>query len=364
MKKKLFLGLLAAAAVTFTACQKDEVINEVPQDQAIGFGTYVGRDAQTKASMMDLGKLQANGVGFGVYAYYTNTSDYDQNSQLNFMWDEHVTYSTTTWGYTNTKYWPSETGKKFTFIAYAPANDNTNITDKLDNNSVHAGDPTFKFTVNSDVANQTDLLYAAIKNYQTKATNDVQNFMFHHALSRIGFSAKPYNENDKISITSISIKGLFTSSGTFNIATGNFSNPINTVEVIYTPTVSNTEITGSTAASITTDGNYIMIIPTENFKETDPNNPSNDKNITVTVNYSIQVKDDKMAGGYSAAIPKRETGTIDHIVFEKGKAYTIVLTISPSDPIKFGVTAVDAWDNDPNENGEQTEEAPVTTSGN
>lgn len=356
MKKKLFLGLLTAAAVTFTACQKDEVISEVPQDQAIGFGTYVGRDAQTKASVMDLGKLQTN--GFGVYAYYTNDSDYDGDSQLNFMLDEQVTYSNTTWGYTNTKYWPSETGKKFTFIAYAPANDN-NITNKLNNNSVHTGDPTFTFTVNSNVANQTDLLYDAIKNYQTKATNDVQNFTFHHALSRIGFSAKPSSATDKISITSISIKGKFTSSGTFNIATGDFSNPTNTAEVIYTPTVSNTEITGSTANSITTDGNYIMIIPTENFKEDDPLNPNNDNNIIVTVNYSIQVKDDKIAGGYSAAIPKTETGTINHIVFEKGKAYTIVLTISPSDPIKFNVTAVDAWDNDPNENGEQTEDVEV-----
>lgn len=362
MKKKLFLGLLAAAAVTFTACQKDETLSKVPQDNAIGFGTYVGRDAQTKASVMDLGELQNN--GFGVYAYYTNDSDYDENSQLNFMLDEHVTYSNSTWGYTNTKYWPSETGKKFTFIAYAPANDNTNISGKINNNSVHTGDPTFTFTVNSNVADQTDLLYDAIKDYQTKVTNDVQNFTFHHALSRIGFSAKTSNPTDKIIITSISIKGLFTSSGTFNIATGDFSNPINTAEVTYTPTVSNTEITGSTATSITTDGNYIMIIPTENFKETDLNNPSNYNNITVTVNYSIQVKDDKMAGGYSAAIPKTETGTIDHIVFEKGKAYTIVLTISPSDPILFGVTSVDEWDNDPNESGEQIEEAPVTTSGN
>ena len=356
MKKKLFLGLLAAAAVTFTACQKDEVINEVPQDQAIGFGTYVGRDAQTKASVINETALRAQ--GFGVYAYYTNTSNYDQNSQLNFMWDEIVTFSTS-WDYINKKYWPSEIGKKFTFIAYAPANDNTNITNKLNNNSVHTGDPTFTFTVNSNFADQTDLLYAAIKNYETKATNDVQAFTFHHALSRIGFSAKPNNATDKISITSISIKGKFTSSGTFNIATGDFTNPTNTAEVTYTPTVSNTVFTGNLATSITTDGNYIMIIPTENFKETDPINPSNDKNITVTVNYSIQVKDDKIAGGYSAAIPKTETGTIDHIVFEKGKAYTIVLTISPSDPIQFNVTKVDAWDNDPNEEGEQTEDVGV-----
>ena len=362
MKKKLFLGLLAAAAVSFTACQKDEVINEVPQDQAIGFGTYVGRDAQTKASVINETVLRTH--GFGVYAYYTNDGDYDdENSELNFMWDEQVTYDDG-WDYTNKKYWPSETGKKFTFIAYAPATGNNNISNKLNNNSTHTGDPTFTFTVNSTVANQTDLLYAAIKNYGTKTVNDVQNFTFHHALSRIGFSAKPSNGNDKISITSISIKGKFTSSGTFNIATGNFLTANNTAEVTYTPTVSDTEISGNAATSITTDGNYIMIIPTEKFKEDNPLNPINNDNIIVTVNYSIQVKDANMNGGYSAAIPKTETGTIDHIVFEKGKAYTIVLTISPSDPIQFGVTKVDAWDNDPEEDGEQTLETPVTASGN
>ena len=45
MKRKLFLGLLAAAAVLFTACQKDQTLSEVTEDNtAIGFGTYVGRN--------------------------------------------------------------------------------------------------------------------------------------------------------------------------------------------------------------------------------------------------------------------------------------------------------------------------------
>lgn len=358
MKKKLFLGLLAAAAVTFTACQKDEVINEVPQDQPIEFGTYVGRDAQTKASEQTLTTLQASGVGFGVYAYYTDDSEYNsETSPLNFLWDEHVTYSNSQWEYTNTKYWPSETGKKFTFIAYAPANDNTNISEKPSKASAHSGDPKFKFTVNETVASQTDLLYASIKDYSTIATNNVQNFTFNHALSRIGFSAKPANQSDKISITGISIKGKFTTSAKFNVQSGDFTDPINTVETTYTPTVSNTEITGANASSITENGNYIMIIPTDKFKEEDTEHPVNSDNITITVNYTIQIADNNINGGYAAAVPKTEKGTIDHIVFEKGKAYNIVLTVSPSDPIKFGVGSVTDWHTDP---GNLVTNVPVT----
>lgn len=345
MKKKLFLGLLAAAAVTFTACQKDEVINQVPQDQPIEFGTYVGRDAQTKASEQTLSTLQEEGVGFSVYAYYTNEDNYTQSSPLNFLWDEHVTYSDSQWGYINTKYWPSVTGKKFTFIAYAPANDNTNITDKPTNTSAYTGDPKFTFSVNQTVTSQTDLLYASIKNYETKANNDVQDFTFNHALSRIGFSAKPANQNDKISITGISITGKFTTSATFNVQSGDFTDPTNNVETTYTPTVSNTTITGANASSITVDGNYIMIIPTEKFEEADPEHPTNDDNITITVNYTIQIADSNIYGGLSAAVTKQETGTIDDIVFLKGKAYNIVLTVSPSDPIKFGVEPVTGWSN-------------------
>lgn len=351
MKKKLFLGLLAAAAVTFTACQKDEVINEVPQDQPIEFGTYVGRDAQTKASEQTLSTLQASGVGFGVYAYYTDGSAYNSGSSpLNFLWDEHVTYSNPDWGYEPTKYWPSETGKKFTFIAYAPGNDNTNITEKPSKTSAYTGDPKFKFTVNETVASQTDLLYASIKDYETKENNDVQEFIFNHALSRIGFSAKPTNQNDKISITGISITGKFTKNATFNVHSGDFTTPINNSEVTtYNPIVKNVVITGSSAVSITEDGNYIMIIPTTEFVST--------SNISITVNYDLQVYDDKIYNNYSAIVKKTETGTISNINFQKGKAYNIVLTVSPSDPIKFGVESVTDWSTTP---GNLVTEVPVT----
>ena len=109
MKRKLFLGLLAAAAVLFTACQKDQTLSEVTEDDtAIGFGTYVGRDAQTKAFVAGLDELKD---GFGVFAYYTADKEYDDmlaetdeinKPQLNFMVNEKVYHNSSTWTYDNT----------------------------------------------------------------------------------------------------------------------------------------------------------------------------------------------------------------------------------------------------------------------
>ncbi len=350
MKRKLFLGLAALAALTITSCQKDLVINQIPEEQPIEFGTYVGRDAQTKASEQTISTLQVENVGFGVYAYYTGTSDYSNTtSPLNFMIDEKVTYQTDKWGYTNTKYWPSATGEKFTFIAYAPGNETTNITAKPNNTT--NGDPKFTFNVNSTVASQTDLLYAT-NTYTTKETNDEIVFNFKHALSRISFSAKPASADDKITINSIKLTGSnFVSSATFNITDGSFTGGTG-ASTDYSPNPITTEdlVTGANFTSIINDGNYIMIIPVSEC------------NLTITVNYTIKVKDNNLSGGYAAPVTKEQTGTLSNFTFGAGKAYNFQLTISPNDPIIFGAPSVTPWIDDtgnPAVNPEVNEEVGV-----
>ncbi len=56
-KSNLFLLLLMALIVM--SCSKDETTMGIPQESnAIEFGTYVGRDAQTRASVIDATALQ------------------------------------------------------------------------------------------------------------------------------------------------------------------------------------------------------------------------------------------------------------------------------------------------------------------
>ena len=370
MKKKLFLGLLAAAAVTFTACQKDEVINEVPQDQPIEFGTYVGRDAQTKATITDLNMLKQSSAGFGVFAYYTGDTDYDLlTPQIapNFMYQEQVKWNNSTdiWEYDPIKYWPND-GKKISFFAYAPFTVTNpipeyNVIGISTNDAV--GNPTVTFKVASSVDKQVDLLYGKALD-QTLGANGTSGtitegvkFTFNHALSKIGFKAKTTNVNEnqnKVTINSVTLTGKFTTQATISLYDGSITDRTETEDTEYTLNfTSGNTATGNVAQPLNATEGNIMIIPTERFKEADPEHPNNTDNITITVNYTIEISDSNINGGHSVPVPKEETGIIDHIVFEKGKAYTIVMTISPTNPITFALEqAITGWD-------EQTE-TPVT----
>lgn len=203
MKKNLFLGFIAFAALTMTSCSKDESLVNNRADNAIEFGTYLGRDAQTRASVLDKTGLQSD--GFGVFAYYTDNADYNPaSSTANFMYNTKV--STADWTYSPIKYWPNDPGDKLTFFAYAPYDDSDKTAEqgKVDNISFSAqdsmsGDPVITFNVNNTVKDQTDLLFSKSNTkdlVKNKAGNDgiyvdeKVEFQFAHALSRIGFTVK------------------------------------------------------------------------------------------------------------------------------------------------------------------------------
>ena len=74
MKTKNFYGWLAMAVMLVgTGCSTDEVVNDFSPKNAIQFGTYVGRDAESRATVIDATKLGTD--GFGVFAYYTDNGD-------------------------------------------------------------------------------------------------------------------------------------------------------------------------------------------------------------------------------------------------------------------------------------------------
>ena len=213
MKTKNLFGWFAMAAMLVgTGCSTDEVVNNYSEDNAIEFGTYVGRNAVSRATVIDNQKLGTD--GFGVFAYHTKTDDfvpttteasegteaaaasapdfmYNQKVE-NKTWDETSKQFTDAWTYEPLKYWPNNTGDKVSFFAYAPydAGTNSNFTFNED-----AGLPTLNFTVNTDVKRQQDLLWADPQMNLTKATdhasiNGTVNFEFHHALAKIGFQVQ------------------------------------------------------------------------------------------------------------------------------------------------------------------------------
>ena len=202
MKKNLFF--VAAAALALTACtSEDDLVQngkqKVVENQAVGFDVFTPAATETRAGLVGtmttnrIQRSEANGGGFGVYAYLTEdatpaagTSDAAANATAytggvpNFMVNEKILWNTTSlgWYYNPLKYWPNETDQdsqttpaamtgdgtnteldRLTFFAYAPyvANDDasgpgiTYITDNAGQlNSTDVTDPTIAWAATTD----------------------------------------------------------------------------------------------------------------------------------------------------------------------------------------------------------------------
>ena len=136
--KKLFI--LAAAAAMLAGCSEtDELaknqLSEVAEDGAVSFSVYTNRATRAgEAGVMTTDALKGTaekpGPGFGIFAYHTNNSKYDERTSTpNFMYNQQVKWEAAKkWTYDPVKYWPNEFGKNalsedidyVTFFAYAP----------------------------------------------------------------------------------------------------------------------------------------------------------------------------------------------------------------------------------------------------
>lgn len=185
MNKKVYL--FAAVAALFAACSNNDGAESAEKAQAqqnaqqiaVGFDAYQGR-ALTRAgatALLDLTSLQTN--GFGVFAYYTNNTSYDDTSIPNFMYNQKIEYDSE-WKYEPVKYWPNEYGNtavadetdKLTFFAYAPYVQVVPSTGKLTaaadeqtwgitglTKNTAAGDPMVKYIVNFNASKSVDLCW-------------------------------------------------------------------------------------------------------------------------------------------------------------------------------------------------------------
>lgn len=374
MKKRFLFSLVAMAAMVIgTGCSNDELFNDYSQENAIGFDTYIGRGAETRATVIDNNNLPTE--GFGVFAYYTGDKTFSQMATTitpNFMYNEKVTGTIsgniTTWTYSPIKYWPTTNSHKISFFAYAPYDNdgphdingdgNTDNNDKPFRSNIElsentdTGAPVLTYTDNADVNQQIDLLYATPVLDQTKK-NQGENveFQFKHALSRIGFSVEALidtkNENTDgtddgaytegttdngtsipsgttITVNKVVLDGNFYESGVLHLdpteklwsdrkGYGAFEGYVLDGDNFESE---NTVVTNS-KKKLNNDDSYIMIIP-KNFTD-------NGK-ITVELEYTIRTTDPKLALGYSEIKNTVKTEGFN-FSFEAGKAYDFVLHI-------------------------------------
>lgn len=332
MKKKLLLGLLAAAAVSFTACQKNEVISEMPQDNAISFNTYLGRGAQTKGSIVEIDQLKAQ--GFGVFAYYTGTTAVDAYSPFpatpNFMNNVQVTYQTDAWKYTGTKYWPKNETEKLSFYAYGPYDNSDVNAISIDATSKK---PELTYIVDNAISNHMDVLFTPAQEDKT-VTNKNGVMAFVHALSRVEFEVKTANtySDYTMNLKSVTLSGNIHPSGTLALG-GNTANwdkaPAETKSFsieddrLITPAGRRVEATQGTP-------DYIMILP-QDFTGTG-------NELDLNVQYSVKY--------LSGTAVLNDVDKKVSINLEQGKAYKIIINIS-MDEVTF-TASMTPWDEDHN----------------
>ena len=194
MKKKSLMYLTALAAM-MASCNSGEnellgggpsgVETTVDGEVPVGFNAYSERSVSRSglADPMDnaaLKKTEAEGGGFGVFAYYTDLAKYNQSYIPNFMYNQGVFWDNniSVWQYSPVMYWPNEYGSdaqsddedKLTFFAYAPyvkhasaaagsveGDDSWGITGFSRNSA--QGDPLVKYTCSFIPANSVDLCW-------------------------------------------------------------------------------------------------------------------------------------------------------------------------------------------------------------
>lgn len=205
---------LASATMLFAACSQENLMSpqeqlaQNPENNAIQFGTYLGKTGTTRAgaggTITNDGtgathQLGSTGYEIGVFAYYTGTATYGQHQistysaetdmssdpgwitakYPNFMYNQKVALNSTNWEYSPLKYWPNDFastdvddlgavgstshGGNVSFFAYAPyvetASGTNGITAMTANNT--DGDPKITYKLESDV----DLLWGTAGTY-------------------------------------------------------------------------------------------------------------------------------------------------------------------------------------------------------
>lgn len=362
MKKVLVFGLIAGAGFLMGSCSKDAANSEFSQN-AIEFGTYLGRDAQTKGAITSSTSIQTS--GFGVTAFYTGQkawAEYGVATAPNFMYNQKVEYATSAWSYSPVKYWPTMKGDKISFFAYAPYNA---AGIELAGNNATTANTSLTFTVQDNAANMVDFVAAQVIDATHKDAAEggqsAVTFNLKHELSRLAFKVKTSEDmaaESHVVLKSVKLdkEASFYKSATYtfgnaNAETGKWSNQsaltngydiagvLNFGEVSvsnYTKS-SAMDITSATAKSLFKDKEYLFLIPVDGGLSTT-------KKASVTFEYDIVTKDANLKDGYSCT-EATKTVYLPAGLLQQGKAYNVTFTFNV-DKIEVDASVAD-WTTDP-----------------
>lgn len=411
---------------------------KVEEKTSISFDTYNAKSAIVRSSRAgyagDMTTAMLQKEGFGVIAYYTGSDDYSAwtKEAPNFMYNTKVSVagangtapSSDPWTYSPTVYWPNgnaiadnagATGTgtgvgKLSFFAYAPytavtpstgvaTGDATTGIKGLTNNSSTSA-PSVSYSLNGGV----DLLWgtagtngadvsgntaqagttltdgkAPVNVDLTKMkTNGKVNFLFKHALARIGSinvladidndgaaTGGSLSETTKIYVESVTIENGVTTGespvstligdGTLDLTTGVWtpgSNKFTLSKSISGESLNSVIRVPSTDPEAVGEKTWEQIFTTTGVTNAPANLyassvspimliPGADQNLKVTISYWVTTKDDKLSRGYTWT-PNPISKTISLGTLEMNKSYSLTLHLGLNS-VKFTASVSD-WD--------------------
>lgn len=371
MKKIILFGFIAAAALA--GCSKDETVKALPQENAIEFGTYLGRDAMTKGVEL----TNANLLNFGVFASYTGQNEWTAGTgYYNFMYDQYVSRESNTadWTYNPKKYWPTTKDDKISFFAYAPHQKDPTTGIAVKKAKDDAGAPVITYSIDAaNLTTQADFTADVLMN-QVKAGDESSidseprtvSFELLHELTRLNFTAcldrEAFGSDDanktKVNIKSINFVegGEFYTSADYTFATenderGTWSNQttadLNIAGLLNTATPESDDLGGYVEPGILladTDpvtlfkktgetANYLFLIPT------DEDGLATDGEVQIEVAYDIVTVDAALNAGHSCT-PATKIIDFPAGTLKQGVAYSFNLKFGLNE-IKLSASVVD-----------------------
>ena len=185
--KKIISGITVLALLV--SCSKEEVIDVNHDGDEITFDVVT--NSATRAADVYCNSNKPKEF------YVSAISD-----GMSYIDEDHIAYENESWvNKSGVRYWP-ETAVDF----YAYYNDNNSYSWSVENQKAVA--KFVDFTVNDNVADQQDLIYA-VKTSQSKPGEDAVNtpvaLNFRHALSQIVFQAKNTNANLYVEISGVDV---------------------------------------------------------------------------------------------------------------------------------------------------------------
>ena len=366
MKTKSLL-LVATAAMTMASCSQNEIVETNPDtNRAIGFGVYTG--TQTKGLVTDnsltdgatANGLKVAGKGFGILAYQTS-SDYSTSGAKGLFMDNVQTTWTPgapsgSWGYSPTKFWPTNATDKISFFAYAPFNAGATTGTPTGTNKIKvtgatgSEDPLLEFTLQDNQKDMVDLVVSNVKDQQSTSAGGKVTFEFKHALTRVAMHAKTSvatNDETKVYITGIKLKHTtkLAKKATFDMNDATWTLPATSPGSDYLAAdyaIAATSANGvlkladpnwkgyttpaveikDTDANLFTDNQYLFFIPIGGTTGT-----SGTGDVKAEITYDIVTASSSDASVKSSHTKEVDLGTG---VFKQGKAYkfTFIITLN------------------------------------